>query len=93
MTSSTRRWRWVSPSPSASRSGNERTVADPVSAVAFPAAVRPPAVPLFSATSPPRPLLAQRMMSVVTDGSAPAAWIKHMFEVVPCPVAFVGPVR
>ena len=35
--------------------------ADPVSAGAFPAALRPPADPLFSATSPPCPPLAQRV--------------------------------
>src|SRR3954454_2218852 len=60
MTSRRRRWRWVRPSPSVPRSGKERTVADSVSAVALPIALRPLPVPLFSATSPPRPPLARR---------------------------------
>ena len=81
MTSRTRRWRWVSPSPSASRSGNERTVADPVSAVASPAALRPPAVPLFSATSPPCPPLAQRICPSRRTVARRRPPIKHMFEV------------
>src|SRR3954468_11063240 len=69
MTSSTRRWRWVSPSPSAARSGNARTVAAPVSAAAFEGALRPPGGLLFSAPSPPRPPLARRLFRR-TDGSA-----------------------
>ena len=51
----------------------------------------PSGVPLFSATSPPRPPLARRPVFVARTVARRRPQIKHMFEVRTCPVAFVGP--
>src|SRR3954447_2753659 len=54
MTSSTRRCRWVRPSPASVRSGKARTAAVVSLVVVSPELRRPPDVPLLLATCPPR---------------------------------------